>query len=181
MPLLARKHARFCSGRCRVAAHRAKSSIPAELRNRDRWVRRSAGKVPLTAGGSAASSTDPGTWCGYDLAKRSSEGCGLGFVLDGDGIVCLDLDDCLDEAGAPAAWVDSILAACPDTWIEVSASGRGLHVWGTANFAGGRRKPYRGHKVELYGGGRYIAVTGKTFRSSPSRLSDLSAVVEEVL
>lgn len=181
MPVLARRDARFCSTRCRVAAHRAKARIPAELRERDRWVRRSVGKVPLTAGGDTASSTAPGTWCDYATAQQSTAGAGLGFVLEGDGIVCVDLDNCLDAQGAPAEWVAPILGACPDTWVEVSASGRGLHIWGTADFTGGRKKSYRGHKVEVYGGSRYIAVTGKTFRRTPSRLSDLSAVLAEVL
>ncbi len=181
MPLLARRHARFCSTRCRVAAHRAKPTIPAALRERERWVRRSAAKVPLTASGMVASSTDSATWCDYDTARRSTAGAGMGFVLDGDGIACIDLDGCLDEYGAPAEWVVPILAACPVTWVEVSPSGRGLHIWGTADLLGGRRKPYRGHKVEVYGSGRYIAVTGTTFRNAPTRLSDLSAVLAEVL
>lgn len=181
MPVLIRRHARFCSVRCRVSAHRARPRIPLELRERNLWVRRSVRKVPLTAAGEAASSTNPATWCDYETARTSKTGVGSGFVLAGDGIVCIDLDDCLDDEGAPAGWVAPILAACPGTWIEVSPSGRGLHVWGLAAFRGGRRRPYRGHHVEVYGSGRYIAVTGEAFRQAPARLSDLSAVLAEVL
>ncbi|MEW2245677.1 DNA primase, partial [Streptomyces sp. NPDC026666] len=64
MPLMARAHAKTCSPRCRKALSRAKARnpLPDELTTRDRWVRRSAAKVPLTVDGMLASSTDPRTW-----------------------------------------------------------------------------------------------------------------------
>src|SRR5690606_42031046 len=97
MPLLSRPSlARYCSGRCRTAAHRARRRVPSEMTSRDRWVRRSARKMPLTCDGKAASSTDPATWCSYRDAVRSRAGAGLGFVLAGEGIACVDLDHCLD-------------------------------------------------------------------------------------
>src|SRR5690606_1666864 len=89
---------RYCSARCRVAAHRARW-IPVELTSRARWVRHE-GKRPITPAGRAASSTDPRTWSTYREAARSKAGDGLGFVL-GAGIGCLDLDNCLDERGRP--------------------------------------------------------------------------------
>src|SRR5690348_7641329 len=120
MPVLKRGHARFCSGRCRVAAHRAKRALPRELTSRDRWVRRSTRKMPLTTDGGAASSTDPSTWCSYGEAKASEAGTGLGFVLDGDGIVCVDLDHCVDDRGRVAVWAQEILDRFPATYVEVS-------------------------------------------------------------
>ena len=179
MPVLARRTARYCSGRCRVAAYRARrraeaERLPAEMRAASRWVRRTRRKVPLTTGGRAASSTDPATWCSYRDAVRSRAGDGLGFVLSrDDDIVCIDLDHALDDAGRPLPWAAAILARCRGTWVEVSASGRGLHVFGRARFTGGRR---RGH-VEVYGDGRYIAVTGRTFGSAQPVLGDVSDLV----
>ena len=180
LPALSRADARYCSGRCRTAACRARrraaaERVPVDLRRADRWVRRSSTKVPLTSDGRAASSTDPATWCSYRSAARSDVGAGLGFVLDrGDDIVCVDLDHCLDGAGRPLPWAAEILARTPATWVEVSPSGRGLHIWGRARFRGGRR---RGH-VEVYGDGRYIAVTGRAHRSAPPALADITALVE---
>src|SRR5690606_40768293 len=78
---------RYCSTRCRVAAHRARPKLPAELTERARWVRHED-KRPITPDGRAASSTDPSTWSTYREAARSQVGDGLGFVL-GDGIACL--------------------------------------------------------------------------------------------
>jgi hypothetical protein len=170
---LVRADARFCSTRCRVAAHRARRIVPAELRIRDRWVRYSARKVPLTVRGRAASSTDPSTWSTFDAAAESRVGVGVGFVLDGDGVVCIDLDQCL-EGRRLAPWAQAILAALPRTYVEVSPSGTGLHVWGYGDVDRAvvvRRAD--GGGVELYATGRYITVTGDRWADAPLRFADL--------
>ncbi|MEU3289908.1 bifunctional DNA primase/polymerase [Streptomyces longwoodensis] len=180
MPLTARRHARFCRPACRAAAHRAARSIPAELTRRPRWVRRTARKVPLTIDGATASSTDPATWSRYRDAARSAAGAGLGFVLDGDGVVCLDLDHALVD-GELLPWAQRIVDAAGATWVEVSASGTGLHVWGRGSLTTGRRIPVGSGSVELYGTGRYIAVTGDTWGGTPRRLGDLQHVIDSLL
>ncbi|MFB8071143.1 DNA primase [Streptomyces californicus] len=185
MPLAARSHARTCSTRCRVALHRAakRNPLPIELTTRDRWIRRSSTKVPLTAGDMPASSTDPRTWSSYKDAAASSAGVGLGFVLsDVDDIVCLDLDHCLDPlTGRLAPWAAAIIRDAGTTYVEVSPSGDGLHIWGRANVRQGRRiRRPDGTAVEIYGTGRYIAMTGRRHGSCPSILADLSAVVTKL-
>lgn len=147
------------------------------MTTRRRWVRRTARKVPLTVGGRAASSTDPGTWTSYAEARSSKVGIGLGFVLNGDGVVCVDLDHCLDAAGRLAAWARKILDRMPATFVEVSPSGTGLHIFGRGHVGKGRRIRSAGRAVEVYGRGRYIAVTGRRFEAAPARLADISAVV----
>lgn len=148
---------RFCSTRCRVAAHRAGRTLPRELTERARWVRYAA-KRPVTLDGRPASSTDPSTWSSYGEARRSAVGDGLGFVL-GDGIACLDLDHCLIN-GRPTPAAQAILDRVPDAYVEVSPSGDGLHVWGRAPEQSGRRRGW----VEAYSTGRYITVTDTVFR-----------------
>ncbi|MFB7115753.1 bifunctional DNA primase/polymerase [Streptomyces sp. NPDC056291] len=177
--------ARFCSTRCRVAAHRAakKDATPHELKIRDRWIRRTATKVPLTTDGMSASSTDPRTWSAHKDAVASSAGVGLGFVLsDVDDIVCLDLDHCLNPlTGRLAPWAAAILRDAGTTYVEVSPSGDGLHIWGRADVRQGRRiRRPDGTAVEIYGTGRYIAMTGRRHGSSPSLLADLSAVISKL-
>ncbi|MFF1498695.1 DNA primase [Streptomyces sp. NPDC058316] len=181
MPITARRHARYCAPRCRAAAARRRQTIPTELTSRPRWIRHTARKVPLTIGGSVASSTDPSTWSRYRDAATSSAGAGLGFVLNGDGLVCLDLDHCLDQDGAPLPWAQTILDAAGDTWVEVSRSGEGLHVWGRGALEHGRRITFHGGSVELYATGRYIAVTGRTFGDKPQRLGDVQQVIDNLL
>lgn len=182
MPIMARRHARFCRPSCRAAAHRAARAIPAELTSRPRWVRRTSRKVPITVGGDAASSTDPTSWSTYRDAAKSTAGTGLGFVLDGDGVACLDLDHCLDDEGTVAGWARNILdAVAGSTWVEVSQGGDGLHVWGYGALPHGRRITVDGGSAELYGTGRYIAVTGRTFGKAPRRLCDVQPLVDELL
>lgn len=124
-------------------------------------------KRPITVDGRPASSTDPRTWSTYREAARATVGDGLGFVL-GDGIACLDLDNCLDERGRPDARARAILDRVPDAYVEISPSGRGLHIWGVAPEQPGRRRI----AYEAYSTGRYITVTGNVYQ--PGRLVDLS-------
>ncbi|MEU3124397.1 bifunctional DNA primase/polymerase [Streptomyces albidoflavus] len=182
MPIMARAHAVTCSPRCRKARSRARRTVPAELAHRPRWVRRTSAKVPVAVDGTVASSTDPETWSTYRAASDSTAGAGLGFVLDGDGVVCLDLDHALDDQGDALPWAQRILDAAAGTWVERSVSGEGLHVWGTGALPRGRRITVDdGGSVELYGDGRYIAVTGDTWGDTPRRLGDLRHVIDSLL
>ena len=185
MPLAARADARTCSTRCRVAVHRAakKRLIPLELTTRDRWVRRAGDKRPLTTTGRAASSTDPRTWSTYRNAADSVAGVGLGFVLsDVDDVVCIDLDHCLNPlTGRLAPWAAAIIRDAGTTYGEVSPSGDGPHIWGRADVRQGRRiRRPDGTAVEIYGTGRYIAMTGRRHGNAPSILADLSAVIRDL-
>ena len=175
---------RFCSTRCRVAAHRARragSVLPAEMTGRRRWVRRDERKAPRTVDGGFASVTAPDSWSVHAEAAASSAGVGLGYVLaEGDGIVCIDLDHCLD-GGSLADWAREILDRCPRTFVEVSPSGDGLHVWGRGELKRGRRMRQGGASVEVYGQGRYVAMTGRRFEDAPVKLADLSEVVASLV
>jgi primase-polymerase (primpol)-like protein len=154
-----------------------------ELKTRDRWVRRAADKRPLTTAGKAASSTNARTWSTYAEASASHIGTGLGFVLsDVDDVVCLDLDHCLNPlTGRLKPWAAAILRDAGATYVEVSPSGDGLHIWGRADVRHGRRiRRPDGTAVEIYGTGRYIAMTGRRHGSCPSILADLSAVVSKL-
>ncbi|WP_030558729.1 DNA primase [Streptomyces aureocirculatus] len=186
MPIMDRAHAKTCSPRCRKALSRAKARnpLPDELTTRDRWVRRSAAKVPLTTVGMVASSTDPRTWSTYKDAAASAVGVGLGFVLsDEDDVVCLDLDQCLNPLiGRLAPWAAAIVRDAGAAYVEVSPSGDGLRIWGRATVRQGRklRRP-DGTAVEIYGTGRYIAMTGRRHGSSPSILADVSTLVSSLM
>ncbi|MFG3014291.1 bifunctional DNA primase/polymerase [Streptomyces cinerochromogenes] len=184
---MARSHAKTCSPACRKARSRAKAkaarSLPLELTTRDRWIRRASDKRPLTTTGRAASSTDARTWSTYKNAAESVAGVGLGFVLsDVDDIICIDLDHCLNPlTGRLAPWAAAILRDAGATYVEVSPSGDGLHIWGRADVRQGRRiRRPDGTAVEIYGTGRYIAMTGRRHGDCPSILADLSAVVSKL-
>jgi primase-polymerase (primpol)-like protein len=177
---LVRADSRFCSTRCRVAASRHRP--PAELRARNRWVRFDATKRPLRVSGTLAASTKPSTWSTYGEAATSSVGVGVGFVLNGDGIVCVDIDHCV-TGNRLASWAADLLEGCPATFMELSVSGTGLHVWGTAPSVDRGRKIAvdDGQQFEIYGTSRYIAVTGRRWAQAPAGLADIDAWVSSLI
>ena len=174
---IARPHAITCSPACRK--RRSRRPLPAELTSRPRWVRHTTDKRPITPSGRPASSTDSRTWSSHATAARSRAGAGLGFVLDGDGIACIDLDHCLDGTTV-TPWARSILDRCPNTYIEISPSGDGLHIWGRADVPHGRRLRVDQGTAEIYGTGRYITVTGRRHGKAPTTLADLSALINHL-
>lgn len=109
------------------------------------------------------------------MARASKVGHGLGFVL-GEGVGCIDLDGVLVDGGLVPAAVD-LLASLPKTWVEISPSGKGLHVWGLLPEGPGRVMVRDGISVERYSRGRYITVTGRRWDNSPLVLGDLSSAL----
>ncbi|WP_436788225.1 bifunctional DNA primase/polymerase [Yinghuangia sp. YIM S10712] len=191
LPRKARRDAQFCSGACRMAVCRARAAarrdagpeLPQELTARRRWVRRNAAKVPLTPAGRAASSTDRATWSTFAAVSTSTAGEGVGFVLaDGDGIVCVDLDHCVDGRGMLAPWAAKVLRTLPASFTEVSPSGTGLHVWLRSPSRPGRRvRRAGGYAVEVYARGRYIAMTGRRHPGTPLSLAEVDGAVLDEL
>lgn len=181
---LLREGARFCSTKHRVYASR-KPRFPREMTEKTCWIRwkpvargEKITKKPITVTGKSASSTDAGTWSSFPEANASTEGVGLGFVLGG-GIGCIDLDHCITD-GVVADWAQAILDRCPPTFIEVSQSGEGLHIFGLIPEGPGRNIRRGDTAVEFYSADRYIAMTGDRFKVSPSSLADLSEVIASI-
>lgn len=171
--LLARADAKFCTTKCRVYASRAAKkagSLPKEMTDLPRFVRYASTKRPLTVGGRSASSTDSATWSAHSDAVASKMGEGVGFVL-GAGVGCIDLDHCIVD-GELEQWAIDVLAANPNTFVEVSRSGDGLHVFGLMPEGPGR-KIRDGRNIEVYSVGRYMALTGKRYNNAPLRLAPL--------
>lgn len=152
-------------------------SVPAELRERPRWVLHTAAKVPVTPDGRPASSTNRRTWVPWEAVAEHPR---RGFVLNGDGIVCVDLDPCI-VGGRLAGWAVEMLAVCPATFVERSVSGTGLHVWGHARIGAGRVIRDGQRCVEVYGSGRYIAVTGRRWRDAPATLGNIQPLVDRLI
>ncbi|TFD58023.1 DNA primase [Cryobacterium sp. Hh7] len=162
---LSRSGARFCSPKCRVYWHRAAGKLPSELTSHDRWIRRSAEKVPLQLDGRAASSTRSSTWSSFKAASASTVGAGLGFVLNGDGIGCYDLDHCM-VGGKLTPTAAAFIASHPGFYSEVSPSGDGVHIWVHAEGQRGSKRVIDGLNVEFYTRGRYITITGKAIKTT---------------
>jgi primase-polymerase (primpol)-like protein len=141
------------------------------MAERSRFVRYLSTKRPVTLSGSPASSTNAATWSTLTDARASDFGEGVGFVL-GDGIGCIDLDHAISD-GIVADWAREVLDANPSTYVEVSRSGEGLHIFGLRAEGPGRNMRDGVRAVEWYSVGRYIALTGVRFENAPNKLAPL--------
>ena len=137
--------------------------------------------LPVTVDGSPASSTDLSTWAALPQAESSDVGEGLGFAL-GDGFACIDLDHCYDERNHLTPWAKMLIAPVADsTWIEISPSGNGLHIWGRCGERTGLKvRNDLGMNIEAYSQGRYMTYTGHRFRKSPAKLADLTFLFDVI-
>jgi putative DNA primase/helicase len=168
------------------------ANIPEKLKLHEQWVvwryeaRQFGGKqtkVPYVATHSVnaemtkAKSNDPSTWTSFEtaLAALEADTCldGLGFCFSSkDDLVGIDLDHCFDENHNLLPWAKDIVVEFGETYIEISPSGDGLHIWcrGKAIKAARRtlkkREDGTEEAVEIYDctSPRYFTVTGKTFK-----------------
>ena len=168
---------RFCGTRCRVAAHRKQTTfyVPAEMQDADRWILHKD-KRPLGLDGYWISIHDSSEWATHKDAKASDRGDGIGFVLNGDGIVCIDLDHCMAN-GKPNQKAQALIESLPRTFIEVSPSGRGLHIWGYGSIDTGKKFERDGLSVEVYGNQRFLTVTGNPLVKAKLARIDIAQLV----
>lgn len=130
--------------------------------------------------GRVVSAHDPAYWTDHATAIAAAVQFGgtygAGFVFtEADPFWFLDLDNCLLSDGSDwSPLAKSLCGAFAGTAIEVSQSGRGLHIFGTG------RPPAHGCKnealgLEFYHTGRFVALTG-TSASGDSGL-DCAAIL----
>lgn len=173
--------------------------IPTQMLEAPRWILwrleqrdKQPTKVPYDAKTfHHAKTNDPSTWCDYATAEASLKSggnfTGLGFVL-GDGFAGVDIDGCMTGNDIqPWAW--SIIRTL-ESYSEVSPSGTGVKIFLLAELERGRKKLMgsplvEGGKVpglEIYGTGRYFAVTGEEIGISDDceeRQEQLDALIAE--
>ena len=118
-------------------------------------------KVPLSpATALPANAHDPANWLTHTAALALAATWGpaftTGFVLTAaDPFWCLDIDGCAVPGGwSPLAL--ELIAALPRCAVEVSQSGRGLHIWGQGPVPSHASKNTALH-IELYSELRFIA------------------------
>ena len=115
--------------------------------------------------GRVVSAHDPQFWTDHATAIAAAAqfggAYGVGFVFtEADPFWFLDLDGCLLPDGSDwSPMAKQLCGAFAGAAIEVSQSGRGLHIFGTG------RPPLHGCKniplnLEFYSAGRFVALTG---------------------
>lgn len=150
-------------------------NIPNELKVLERWVIWKSGKVPYDAkdDGAKASAVYPDTWSTFAQAVDTYEKCddahGIGFVLNGDGVVGIDIDDCFDiDDGAINSAALEILDQLGAQYISITPSGKGLRAFGyAAPILPTVRRIHKGLAFELYSDARYLTITDQVIRCSP--------------
>lgn len=163
-------------------------NIPAELKALPRWVcwkfEQRGGKVtkvPYTPTGRRAKSNDPATWAAFDECRAAHEGgCfdGIGFQLDGSGIVGVDIDHARDAAGnwnTAAADITERLAS----YAEISPSGEGVHIFIKAVKPGNKSKNAAAG-VEMYDTKRFFTVTGNLYREGLNAVQERQEALKGV-
>ena len=143
--------------------------IPQAMRARNAWVvwrMEPSGdrvtKVPYDPKtGFRARSDATASWTSFTnaLSAYTTHGYdGIGLMLAGGDITCIDLDHCIID-GILEPWAEAIIAKV-DSYTETSQSGEGVHIFVRGTPPAGRR---RKGVVEMYGpdDNRYIAVTGR--------------------
>lgn len=139
--------------------------VPDDLKAQRRWT---PWRYEIRKGGKKTKrpllrTNKPDEWLSVsdagDFVVRG-EADGIGFVL-GDGIVGIDLDDCVDEDGTFHEIAKDLIAL--NTYTETSPSGHGLHAYIRAtiptscNIHSRNGLPRR----EIYDRARYFTVTGE--------------------
>ena len=102
---------------------------------------------------------------------------GVGLCIN-DGMVFIDLDDSLDTDGSIRdPWCADLLSDAQElsAFVEVSQSGRGLHIIGFGHTS------TAGHKdvgIEVYGSRRFVAITGNVWGTAPTELGDITELAD---
>lgn len=99
----------------------------------------------------------------YDQAKQTAVENDLGLgVLLGQGLSCIDLDDCVKEDGVSDR--ASEIVNTMDSYTEFSPSGLGLHIFYYGEKPGSRcRMKMEDFEIEIYEKERFITVTENMF------------------
>lgn len=138
-------------------------------------------KRPCSPAGQVHNPHDPAIWMSYTEAQRlaAESGAEIGFVLtEADPYWFLDIDDCLTADGQWSELATSLCTRLTGCYIEVSRSGRGLHIIGSGPVPAHGCKN-QALKLEFYTSGRYVALTGTGAQGSADYEVDLSRLVAE--
>lgn len=134
-----------------------------------------------------AKNNDRSSWASYETARQVADAGradGVGFCLLGSPFAAFDLDDCRDpETGKVSPWAQALVNRV-GSYTEVTVSGTGLRIIGTA--AGSevhRKQPSEdGGTIETYRqAARYIVMTGNVLPETPQVLRDIDVHIDEVV
>jgi len=129
------------------------------------WVLRDGKKLPVDyRSAEVADAHNPDIHTDAQTAIQTAQlfgpdyGVGFSFTVN-DPFYFVDIDKCLTDAGTWSDTAQAVLSYFPGAAVEISQSGRGLHIFGT-----GTIPPHACKNVplglEFYTEGRFVALTG---------------------
>jgi len=169
-------------------------NIPSEIKNIPHWINwryeTREGKLtkpPINPKNleQYASATDSNTWADFDLALKNylvnkDRVSGVGFVLDGNGLIAFDFDHCLDDEGKPFPQIEKILNKL-HSYTEITPSGRGLRVLVKGDIPFDGKSKHTDHlEIEVYKKRRFVTITGNIFDGYPQRIEERREEVIEI-
>lgn len=142
-------------------------------------------KLPVSGRtGTVCNAHDPAAWMPYADARAvldqwGTDRFGLGFVLTAaDDLWCVDIDNALQPDGktwSPLA--QELCQSLAGTVVEVSRSGRGLHLWGRGPIPEHRKKNVA-IGAELYSSLRFVALGSNAVGAMAPAVPGIADVVE---
>ncbi len=138
--------------------------LPKEMKKRKRFVgwrkeklNGKVAKLPFSLiDGKANDWNQLERWITFNEAKTMNEP--LGFVLvEEDRIICIDLDHAI-QGGKLTLMAKEVIENFAGTYMEVSQSGKGIHIFAQGTIPDNLNLSSRG--IEIYKKNRYIALTG---------------------
>src|SRR5262245_14676750 len=153
---------------------------------KDKWT-----KPPLYAPEPVhrAANNRPDTWSAHRAAVKAVLGGranGIGFVLTDTDVAAVDIDKCRDpETGAIDSWAQQSLDAAPNSYREITVSGTGLRIIGTAKGTETHRRfsvaGREGAGIEVYRKAtRYITVSGLE-QGRCAKLVNIDALIDNIV
>ena len=149
-------------------------------------------KYPCNLAGETKDAHDVSIWTDSDTAVKTAsqygDGWGVAFVFtESDPFYFFDVDDCLLPDGATWSPIAlELISRFPGAAVEVSQSGKGLHIFGTGSPTTPpeqRRKkakdPLTGNTIglfDLYTEKRFVALTGTNIIGSAAAQADQSQI-----
>lgn len=107
---------------------------------------------------------DPAIWTTYENARATAAAWGsqftVGFVITADDpFVVIDIDGALDaQTNQWSPLSHQLVAALPGAVVEVSQSGRGLHIWARCSIVPAHSKKCVPLHIEAYSSRRFIVL-----------------------
>ena len=167
------------------------SGIPDELKALHRWApwqavfnpkRGKFDKLPKSAihPEIGISTAAPEKWFTHDQAltayiKSKRMLSGICFVMTGiEGVVGIDMDNCLDANGAVAPWAQEVIRTA-NSYTEISPSGRGLRIF-AMGISDGPDWTNNEVGIEVYVGStpRHLTVSGRLLPGAPTTIAPVT-------